>query len=166
MIQTAARTAAAPTRAAAPALTLDERLALAHHAMDDRLATAGVRIAVNLAGHPIPDSNPGQPIHPAWQPAHQAPLARLLETAGHLIATRGWGRRWLTGDAGELCARGALEAAGRLTGASAADAEQVLLDAIRLEQPDVQSVPAWNDSQSDPQPVLRMFALAARKADQ
>lgn len=160
---TATRTVAAPTRAAAPALTLDDRLALAHLEMDDRLATRSAAWAVDTAHIPLEAPELLAPT-PASSP-YSTPVAAVLQEAHHLIATRGWCRRWLTDEAGALCLLGAIRTAAGGQGQLADQAEELLLEAIRLEQPDTSSVPSWNDVQRGPQPVLRMLARAARQAD-
>ncbi|MFF5703415.1 hypothetical protein ACFY7H_13040 [Streptomyces sp. NPDC012794] len=162
---TATCAAAAPTRAAAPTLTIDDRLALSHLAMDERLASGGVSIAVTLAGHPIPDVDLGAPIIPAWRPTHTSPVAQVLETAGHLIAEAGWSRRWLRETGGAMCLLGAIRTAAGGEGPLADGAADVLLGQIRAEQPEVQSVAAWNEAQTNQTPVLGLLDRAARHAD-
>jgi hypothetical protein len=162
MTQTATRTVAAPTRAAAPALTLDERLTLAHHEMDDRLATRSAAWAVDTARIPL-EAPELLASAPASSP-YSTPVAAALQEAHRLIVARGWCRRWLTDENGALCLLGAIRTAAGGKGPLADQAETVLLEAIRREQP-ATSVPSWNDAQCGPQPVLRMLAQAARKAD-
>ncbi|KIF00875.1 hypothetical protein PL81_38850 [Streptomyces sp. RSD-27] len=160
---TATRTAAAHTRAAAPALTLDQRLALAHHAMDDRLATRSAAWAVDTAHIPL---EAPELLAPAPAPAaYPTPVATVLLEAHRLLADRGWCRRWLS-DGVRACSKGAIQAAARTIGGGHGDkAEEVLLDRIRAEQPEIQSIGAWNDAQAGPAPVLAMFDRAARHAD-
>jgi hypothetical protein len=163
MTQTATRPAAAPTRAAAPALTLDERLTLAHHEMDDRLATRSAAWAVDTARIPL---EAPELLAPApTSSLYSTPVALVLQEAHRLIATRGWCRRWLTDETGAYCLLGAIRTAAGGEGPLADQAEAVLLEAIRLGQPDVPSVPSWNDAQRGPQPILRTLAQAARKVD-
>jgi hypothetical protein len=157
-LQTAGRPVAQP-------LDLDAKLILSNLTMDDRLAAAGARIAVTIAPIDIPVVDPGPPIIPAWQPTYTTPTAQLLERAGRRIGTGGWCKRWLTGPDGEACGLGAIQAEARAGGGDAERAEQYLLARIRREWPDAVSVPAWNDAQSGPAPVIRMLGEAARDAD-
>ncbi|MEU3903298.1 hypothetical protein AB0F20_05715 [Streptomyces goshikiensis] len=146
--------AAAPTRAAAPALTLDERLALTSLAMDGRLDGAGIRYDVRIAPIEIPE------ILVDPQPATRAAPAtagEVLVEAARLITERGWGQRWLTGPDGAICARGAIRIAAGGEGPLADQAEAILLDRIRRQFPDAISIGSWNDAQSGPGPVLRML---------
>ncbi|MFF4644965.1 hypothetical protein [Streptomyces sp. NPDC001389] len=153
---------AAPTRAAAPALTLDQRLTLAHHEMDDRLATRSAAWAVDTAHIPL---EAPELLAPAPVSSYSTPVAAVLQEAHRLLANRGWCTRWLS-DGVRACAKGAIQAAARTIGGGHGDqAEEVLLDRIRAEQPEIQSIGSWNDAQAGPAPVLAMFDRAARHAD-
>lgn len=148
---------AAPTRAAAPALTFDERLALSLLAMDERLGDAGLEFDVNTAAIELPEA---PEILTAPMPAVTlAPTtaAEVFQEAARLIAAHGWIRQYAGSATTGYCAIGAIRtAAGGNRGLEDA-AEVLLLDRIRAEQPDILSVGAWNDSQREPGPVLRML---------
>lgn len=146
----------APT--AGPALTLDDRLALAHLAMDERLDRASAAYAVDTAHIPLDAPE-------LLAPATLTPVAAVLQEARRLIADRGWCRRWLTDQTGALCLIGAIRAAAGGEGVLEDAACDTLLDAIRRQQPDAQSIGGWNDVQAGPGPVLRILDRAARKAD-
>lgn len=145
----------APT--AGPALTLDDRLALTHLAMDDRLAARSAAYAVDTAHIPL---DAPELLAPATLP----PVAAVLQEARQLIADRGWCRRWLTDQTGALCLIGAIRIAAGGEGLLEDAACDTLLDAIRRQQPDVQSIGGWNDEQIGPAPVLRMLDQAVRDA--
>ncbi|MFD5419482.1 hypothetical protein ACFWJT_15835 [Streptomyces sp. NPDC127069] len=154
---TATRTAAAPTRAAAPALTLDDRLALAHHTMDDRLATRSAAWAVDTAHIPL---EAPELLAPAPATSYSTPVAAVLQEAHRLIADRGWCRRWLTGPDGSYCLIGAIRTAADGEGPLADQAEVVLLEVIGGD-----SIARWNGNQTGPQPVLAALGRAACRAD-
>lgn len=156
----ATRTAtAARTRAAAPALTLEQRMALTHLAMDDRLETAGLAIAVNTASIPIPDVEIGPPL----LVADGQPIARLLERAARRLATGRWSRHSATDSTGAICPLYAihLEAG---SDREEGEARTLLLQAIRVEDRNVVSIPHWNAQQHGPAAPIRMLYAAARLA--
>lgn len=159
--------AAAPTRAAAPALTLEERFTLAQLAMDERLTQASAAISIRTAPIEIPvvDLADVVPLTPtlAPAPAGGSPVADHLRRAREHMAAVGWtpGRR--RDEAGAVCALGGLYATAG--GGSVADAAAVLLDAIHQEFPNALTVPSWSDQQGGAGPVLRMLDRAARLAD-
>ncbi|WP_405531533.1 hypothetical protein OG592_27105 [Streptomyces avidinii] len=154
-MKTALAPAAAPTRAAAPALTLDQKLALTGLAMDAHLDGAGLKYDIRTAHIEIPEIlvDPIPTSTPATQPVT---VDEVLQEARRLIIDRGWCQRWLTNGVA-MCAKGAIQIAAGGEGPLADAAEAVLLDRIRAEQPDVLSVGAWNDAQSGPAPVIRML---------
>ncbi|MFF3620042.1 hypothetical protein [Streptomyces sp. NPDC002467] len=156
---TATRTAAAPTRAAARPLTLDEKLALAGLTMDERLGGAGLAFDVNTASTPIPDVEIGPPI----LVADDQPIARLLERAARRLTTARWSRHAAVDSTGAICPLHAihLEAGNdRQEG----EARTLLLQAIRAEDRTVVSIPHWNSRQSGPAAPIRMLQAAARLA--
>ncbi|MFJ8208113.1 hypothetical protein [Streptomyces sp. NPDC096033] len=154
---TATRTAAAPTRGAASALTLDERLALAHHEMDDRLATRSAAWAVDTAHIPL---DAPELLAPAPVSSYSTPVAAVLQEAHRLIADRGWCRRWLTDETGALCLLAAIRTAAGGEGPLADQAEAVLLEVIGGD-----SVARWNHGQTGPRAALAALDRAARHAD-
>ncbi|MFB8393672.1 DUF6197 family protein [Streptomyces yangpuensis] len=147
---------AAPTRAAAPTLTLDERIALSLLAMDDRLAQAGADYLIRTAGIDLPeilvDPTPAAP-----QPVPAVTVPDVLAEAARLIRAHGWIRRYLGSPDTGYCLIGAIRAAAGGNNRLEDAAEQLILDRIRAEQPDVISAGAWNDAQQGPAPVLRIL---------
>lgn len=151
--------AAAPTRATARALTLEEKMALASLAMDGRLNGAGLTIGVNTAHIPIPDVEIGPPI----LVADDLPIARLLERAATRLAAARWSRHSAIDSTGAICPLYAihLEAG---NDREEGEARTLLLQAIRAEDRHVVSIPHWNSQQSGPAAPIRMLQAAARLA--
>jgi hypothetical protein len=155
---TALAPAAAPTRAAAPALTLDERLALSPLAMDDRLDQASLRFDVNTAGIELPEAPEilTAPM-PAAETQTPATVDEVYAEAARLIRAHGWICGYV-GHAGVgYCAIGAVRKAAGGESRLSDDACDALLDRIRRQFPDAPSVGAWNDAQTGPESVLRML---------
>ena len=152
--------AAGRTRAAAPALTLEQKMTLSSLAMDGRLNGAGLAFDVNTAGIPIPDVEIGPPILAA---ADDQPIARLLERAAHRLATARWSRHTAIDSTGAICPLYAihLEAG---SDREEGEARTLLLQAIRVEDRTVVSIPYWNSRQSGPAAPIRMLQAAARLA--
>ncbi|WP_318201055.1 hypothetical protein [Streptomyces sp. SCL15-4] len=155
-------TAAPATRP--PALTLDERLALASLAMDDRLATAALAVDVNTAHIPVdPLPQITIPLPPAAAPTpYRTPLAALLHRARVRIETDGWARGACRDEDGRRCAIGAIRAEADSPG-QADDASALLLDIVRRGFGG-DTVPSWNDAQTSPRPVLLALSRAADHA--
>ncbi|MFJ7269406.1 hypothetical protein ACIQV3_22640 [Streptomyces sp. NPDC099050] len=151
--------AAAPTRTATPALTLEERLTLSGLAMNDRLGGAGVQYDVRTAHIEIPDVE----ISPPILVANGQPIARLLERAAHRLATGRWSRHTATDSTGAICPLHAihLEAG---SDREEGEARTLLLQAIRVEDRNVVSIPYWNSRQSGSAAPIRMLQAAARLA--
>lgn len=154
---TALATAAAPTRAAAPALTLDERLTLAALAMDAHLDGAGLQLDVRTAHIDIPEILVAPTPTPAAAPAAPTTAEEVLREAGRLIREHGWIRGYVGSQATGYCLIGAIRAAAGGNSRLEDEAERLILDRIRAEQPDILSAGAWNDAQTGPGPVLRML---------
>ncbi|KOV07506.1 DUF6197 family protein [Streptomyces sp. XY533] len=148
-------TAAAPTRSAAPPLSLDERLALTGLAMDDRLNTAGLAVDVRTAAIDIPEILVD--LLPAAAPAAPTTAEEVLQAAARLIRAHGWIRGYVGSAATGYCVIGAIRTAAGGNSRHEDAAEALLLDRIRAERPDVLSVGSWNDAQRGPGPVLRML---------
>lgn len=150
-----------------PALSLDERLALASLAMDDRLATAALAVDVNTSRipvDPLPEITIPQPPAAAPNP-YRTPLAALLHRASVRIETDGWARGACRDKGGRRCAIGAIRAEAASPG-QADDASALLLDIVRRREfgtPD-DTVPSWNDRQAGPRPVLLALSRAADHA--
>jgi hypothetical protein len=157
VVVTALATAAAPTRAAAPALTLDDRLALTGLAMDARLDGAGLALDVRTAHIDIPEILVDPTPTPAPAPAAPTTAEEVLQTAARLIAAHGWIRGYVGNRATGYCLIGAIRAAAGGNQRLEDAAEQLILDRIRAEQPDIISAGAWNDAQTDRAAVLRML---------
>ena len=147
--------AAAPTRAAAPALTLDERLALTVLAMDEPLNASGIAIAVRTAHIEIPEILV-DPL-PATAPAAPTTAAEVLQEAARLIREHGWICGYVGSAATGYCVIGAIRVAAGGEGPLSDRAETALLNRIRAEQPDVLSIGGWNDAHSGPAPVIQML---------
>lgn len=160
-------TTLSPPATRPPTLTLDQRLALASLAMDDRLDQAAVAFEVNTARIPSePPVDLAGPILPVLEPqpaSAVAPLAACLRQARNILQERGWTRGELRRD-GAVCAVAAIRAAAA-SRSHADDACAILLDAIRQELPDAATVPSWNDAQTTAGPVLRMLDKAAQLAE-
>lgn len=154
---TVATLAAAHTRAVAPALDLDERLALTGLAMDERLDRAALAVAVSTAHIDLPEA---PEILAAPLPAtagKPTTVDEVFAEAARLIRTHDWIRGYV-GHAGVgYCAIGAVRKAAGGEGRLADDACDALLDRIRRQFPDALSVGAWNDAQTGPAPVIRML---------
>ncbi|MYV77773.1 hypothetical protein GT352_28145 [Streptomyces sp. SID1046] len=145
---------AAALVAAAPALTLDERLALAGLAMDDRLDRAALAVAIRTAPIEIPeilvDPQPSALAAPTT-------AADVLHEAGRLIREHGWMCGYVGSAATGYCVIGAIRTAAGGNHGLEDGANDLLLERIRAEQPDALSIGAWNDAQSGPTPVIRML---------
>lgn len=149
-------TSAARTRAAAPALSLDERLALRGLAMDDRLAGAHGDMAIRTAG--IDAEAPeilAAPMPAPTQPP--ATIADVYQEAARLITVHGWIRKYVGRPETGYCLIGAIRAAAGGNRRLEDAAETQMLDRIRRQAPDALSIGAWNDAQSGPAPVIRML---------
>ncbi|MEU9415181.1 hypothetical protein [Streptomyces sp. NPDC048272] len=138
---------------AAPALTLDGRLALTHLTMDERLEQASAGWAVDTAHIPLDAPE-------LLAPAMLSPVAAVLQEARRLIADRGWCRRWLTDQTGALCLIGAIRTAAGGEGPLADQAEAVLLQVTGAD-----SIAGWNGAQLGAAPVLAALERATRHAD-
>lgn len=149
----------------APALDLDERLALASLAMDERLALAGVAVDVNsvhIAVDPLPEVAIPQLPQTAIPAPYTTPVAALLHRARTRLETDGWTRECLVDEQGRRCPIGAIrrEAASRWL---ADDACVLLLEAIQRDFAD-ETIPSWNSRQTSPAPVLLYLGRAAELA--
>ncbi|MGQ5576309.1 DUF6197 family protein [Streptomyces sp. ECR3.8] len=155
--------------AASPALTIDERLAFASLAMDARLAEAAVAYEVNTAHLPVADPIPAVTapplIHPAPAPCpYSTPIAATLHRARVRLETGGWCTGQLRDEQGAACLIGSIRAEAATRG-QADDASVVLLDAIRRDFADADTIPSWNDAQRSPRLALLYLDRAATLAD-
>jgi hypothetical protein len=143
------------TKEVAQPLTLDQRLALTGLTMDANLDGAGIEFDVRTAPIAIPEILV-DPL-PATTPAVPVTAEGVLQEAGRLIAAHGWICGYIGSAATGYCVIGAIRAAAGGNSRLEDAAEDVLLDRIRAEQPDVLSTGAWNDAQSGPGSVIRML---------
>lgn len=153
------RPATTPAPTAAPALSLETRMALTDAAMAVRLDQAALAIAVSTAPHtigaaraPIPDTYP-------------TPVAALLQRAHHRLATAGWCAGTSRDERGAVCLYGAIHLEARGHTGHETGAVAVLLDAIRRRFPHAESVPDWNDTQTGAANPIRALDEAAQLAD-
>jgi len=155
----------------APPLDMETRLVLLNVEMDARLVEAAVAFEVNTAhipgADPVTDLAETIPLTPTLTPAacpYNTPIAATLWRARVRIETDGWLRGARRDEAGARCLDGAVryEAGSRN---EAVDALVLLLEAIRSDFPNADTVPSWNDAQTSPAPVLLYLGKAARLAD-
>ncbi|MFZ3562825.1 DUF6197 family protein [Streptomyces sp. BH097] len=162
-------TPARPTTAAAP-LSLEERLVLANTAMTARLDEAAVAYEVNtahLAVNPLDlDAVVTTPITPADQPhTHRTPVAALLHRAHFRLVTDGWCKDQLVDVSGARCLLGAIQAEAGGNRRLEQNGLDALMDAIRSEFADAETIPSFNDAWSNSRTPLRLLDTAARRAD-
>lgn len=149
--------AAAPAQAAAPTLTFDQCLALSGLAMDHRLDLAGLAFDVDTAAIPAeaPEILAGPALAAAPQPAT---VADVLREAARLITIHGWIRKYAGRAETGYCLIGAIRTAASGNRPLEDAAEELMLDRIRAQAPDTQSIGEWNDSQHGPRAVLRILS--------
>ncbi|MFG3660255.1 hypothetical protein [Streptomyces sp. NPDC047706] len=158
------------TATAAPVeLGLDARLALVGALMDERLALANIAFEVDTAhlpaADPIPNVTAPPPIEPAAEPCpYSTPAAATLHRARIRLETAGWCTGQLRDEQGAACAIGAIRAAADSRSA-ADDACAVLLEAVQRDFAHVQTIPSWNDGQTQPRLILLYLDRAAALAD-
>lgn len=157
-------------------LSLDARLAATEAAMTLRLEEAAVAHEVRTAHIAtdvfdladvvtVPDALPRLP---ATTPHHRSRIATVLERAQHRMETAGWCAGALTDASGATCWMGAILAEASGDQALAADALDVLRDALARRfgtDADDISVPEVNDRQRDGRFPVRMLGEAAGLAD-
>ncbi|MEU0984690.1 hypothetical protein ABZ488_36430 [Streptomyces griseus] len=153
-------------------LSLEARLAATEAAMTIRLEAAAVAHEVRTAHIPTEplhrDDVMALPLTPTLTPppaSYPTPVATLLQRAHHRLLTGGWCTGALVDQDGSHCMLGAIRAEARGDGGLAASAAAVLLDAIRRQFGDVDSVPSLNDAFADARIPLRMLDQAASLAD-
>jgi hypothetical protein len=145
-------------RAVPPALSFDERLALAALAVDARIDTEPLDLADVIRG-PVE-----APTAPTFQP-YRTPMAALLHRAHTRILRDGWCADRLRDEQGAVCLIGAIRAeAGSRSAAD--DACVLLLDIVRNEfDPSAETIASWNDRQRDGHMPARLLGHAASRAD-
>lgn len=163
---THALTTASPPAVDAPAgLDLDARMALVGALMGERLDQAAIAFEVNTAhipgADPIPNITAPLPLTPTAAPGpYSTPIAGTLHRARIRLENEGWCREALRDEQGARCLIGAIQAEAP-TRAAVADVCNVLLDAIRRDFPDADTIGSWNDAWRDPRLPLRYLDRAA-----
>lgn len=159
---------ATATTAVAPVhLDLDARLAMVGAIMSQRLDEAAVAFEVNTAH--IPATPPLEitaplPLTPTAAPCpYLTPIAGALHRARLRLEAGGWCTGQLRNEQGAACLIGAIRAE-TARRADADDACVLLLEAIRRDFFDADTVPSWNDSQASPRLVLLYLDRAAELA--
>ncbi|NED75364.1 hypothetical protein G3I51_24175 [Streptomyces sp. SID9944] len=151
----------------APVLDLDARLALVGAAMDERIALAHLAVDVNTAHLPAADPLPEitAPPHITPQPnpcPYSTPIATVLWRARQRLQEYGWLRGQLRDEQGAACAAGHIRAVAHGRD-EYEDALAVLLEIVRRDF-GADGIPAWNDAQPDARPVILAFGRAAELA--
>lgn len=159
MIRTATPTATlAPPAAPAAPLTFDERLALAALKVDAHIDSRPPALLDLADVIRIPVEAP----EPTTLVPVLSPLAACLRRA-HARLEAGWCAGALRDEQGAMCLIGAIRIAATSRG-QADDACTLLLDTIRRQFPHAETVPSWNDQQTNAGPALRMLDHAANHA--
>jgi hypothetical protein len=159
-------TAPTQTKTAAPVeLDLDARLAVVGALMDERLALANVAFEVDTAhipaADPIPEVTAPPLIAPAPAPCpYTTPLAAALHRARVRLETGGWCTGAMRDEQGAVCLAQAIQLETR-SSSETADARAILLEAIRRDFRDADSIPSWNDAQRGPRFPLLYLDRAA-----
>jgi hypothetical protein len=156
------------TTAAPVELDLDARLAVVGALMDERLALANIAFEVDTAH--IPASEPIREvvapplIIPAPAPCpYSTPLAAGLHRARVRLETGGWCTGQLRDEQGAACLIGAIRAE-TTNSSQCSDACAVLLEAIRRDFRDAETIPSWNDAQRGSRLPLLYLDRAAELA--
>ncbi|MER6241495.1 hypothetical protein ABT185_36625 [Streptomyces clavifer] len=146
------------------ALTLEERMAFVSAAMTVRLDEAKVAYEVNTAHidtepFDLNDvvTSPLDPVPVMLHDPYQTPVAAILQRAHQRLRTGGWCSGALVDEDGARCMLGAIRIEARGNKGVEADAAAVLLERIRLQFGDVESVPAFNDSHGGGRIPMRML---------
>ncbi|MFB7500042.1 hypothetical protein ACFC09_36085 [Streptomyces sp. NPDC056161] len=149
-----------------PALDLDARLALANLAMDDRLAHAGLAVDVNsvhVPTDPLPEITIPNLPQPAAPCPYRTPIAITLWQAHRILGERGWCQGALSDEQGAVCLMEAVQLAA--PGSDLVHSSiRLLLEVIRREFRDTQSVPHWNDHHGTSFLAFRFLDQAAELA--
>lgn len=158
MTTTCRAPATRPLTKTAKPLSFDERLALAAVEIDTRLNPPPFNLADAIR---LPVETPRPPAGPC---PYRTPLAGVLHRARVRIEAGGWCKGARRDEKGAVCLAEAI----RLEASSAsedADARALLLDAIRRDFPNAETIPSWQDAQRDPRLPLRYLDRAASFAD-
>lgn len=159
---TSTRAPAAPT-----VVDFETRLAIADAAMNVRLAEASAAIEVNTAHipiDPIPHVDAAPIVTPPTLPCpYRTTIATVLWQARNHLQDRGWCTGALRDEQGAVCLMGAIRAAAPSPDAEAS-ALSVLLDAIKRDFPETESVPRFNDGRANSFLAFRYLDHAAQLA--
>lgn len=155
-------------KAAAPVeLDLDARLAMVGAVMDERCTLAVLAVDVNSAhitGVELPEITAPLPLTPTSAPCpYNTPIAATLHRARIRLDTAGWCTGGLRDEQGAACLIGVIRVeAGSHSAAD--DACVILLEAIRRDFPNAETVPSWNDARNNPRLPARYLERAAELA--
>ncbi|MCX4417827.1 hypothetical protein OOK43_31825 [[Kitasatospora] papulosa] len=160
-----------PTTAAPAVLSLEARLAAVEAAITVALDEAAVAYEVRTAHIPTTPVDLADvvtlPLTPTLQPSapYASPVAALLHHAQLRLLTDGWCAGSQVREDGARCLYGAIrvEAAGDRS--LEARGLEVLMDAIRSQFSDADSVPTFNDRWADGRVPMRILGQAAALAD-
>ncbi|MGW6744843.1 DUF6197 family protein [Streptomyces sp. NPDC055025] len=154
------------------ALSLEERIVFVTAAMTVRLEEAAVAYEVNTAHIPIDPVDPGDiltiPPTPTLQPPptpYPTPVAALLQRAHHRLLTGGWCAGALADENGARCLYGAIHIEAGGDQSLESRGLQVLMDAIRRNVGETDSVPSFNDNFASGRIPMRMLDQAAGLAE-
>ncbi|MEG9551393.1 hypothetical protein V5N34_25320 [Streptomyces baarnensis] len=156
----------------APPLSLEERMAFVNAAMSVRLDEAKIAYEVNtahIATEPVDLDEAGTvPLTPTLQPPptpYPTPVAALLQRAHHRLLTGGWCTGALVDAEGARCLYGAIRIEARGDQSLQSRGLEVLMDAIRRQFGEIDSVPSFNDGFASGRIPMRMLDQAAGLAD-
>ncbi|MFJ1774972.1 hypothetical protein ACN6LF_006099 [[Kitasatospora] papulosa] len=159
------------TMTAPAVLSLEARLAAVEAAMTVALDEAAVAYEVRTAHIPTTPVDLADvvtlPLTPTLQPSspYASPVAALLHRAQQRLPTDGWCAGSQVREDGARCLYGAIrvEAAGDRS--LEARGLEVLMDAIRSQFSDADSVPVFNDSWTNGRVPMQMLGQAAALAN-
>ncbi|MGY4930331.1 DUF6197 family protein [Streptomyces sp. 900116325] len=153
---------------ALPPLSFEARLAAVDAAMTIRLETALLTLDIDSAHTEQPVDLvdvvrvPGA-IPTATESEYATPIAALLQRAQRRLEAGGWCTGMAVDEAGARCMVGAIRAEAQRRGMDAS-ATAVVLDAIRRQFADVETVPQFNDAQTGAAVPIRILGEAANLA--
>jgi hypothetical protein len=146
---------------------LDARLAMVGALMTGRLDEAAVAFEVNTAHippTPLPEITAPLPLTPTAAPCpYNTPVAATLHRARLRLEIGGWCAGQLRDEQGAACLIGVIRSEAGSRG-EADDACVLLLEAIRRDFPNAETVPSWNDARRDPRLPARYLERAAELA--
>lgn len=164
---THAPTAASPPTAPPDEFDLEARMALRLAEMDERCRTAILAVDINSAHIDIdalPEITAPLKLTPTLAPnPYSTPIAGTLHRARTRLEASGWCRGSLRDEQGARCLIGSIQAEAP-TRAAAGEACNVLLEAIRRDFPDADSIGSWNDAWRNQRNPLRYLDRATELA--